>query len=275
MIKSMTGFARGQLDVAPFGKVAVELRSVNHKFLEMTLHMPEGFLSLEENIKKIIEPKVKRGRINCVVSFSQPLPSKVFINRRLVKNYLVQLSSIKKQFNLQGQIELDTLIYLPGVLSLTQDSTAQINIWPRLRALVNSVVDDLAKTRQKEGAALYLYLKNRARGLELDLDNVKAAFKKAVAAKLKSIQTDEEKSGFLKESDITEEIERLSFHIKNFIKKLKQSAPVGKELDFIAQEMQREANTMGAKSCSAAISAMAVQIKSEIEKLREQLQNVE
>jgi uncharacterized protein (TIGR00255 family) len=275
MIKSMTGFARRELGIAPFGKVSVELRSTNHKFLEIALHMPEGFLSLEENIKKIIEGKIKRGRVNCVVSFAETPTSKIFMNRPLIKNYLEQLSGIKKQFNIQGEVQLDTLIHLPGVLSLAQNPDGREGIWPRLRTLASSVVDDLAKTRQKEGAALYFYLKNRAQALQADLYKVKMRFKKAIADKLKRIKTDEERAGFLKEADITEEVERLSFHIKNLINKLAKDGPIGKELDFIAQEMQREANTMAAKSCAAVISAKAVQIKSEIEKIREQLQNVE
>jgi uncharacterized protein (TIGR00255 family) len=275
MIKSMTGFARGELGIAPFGKVSVELRSTNYKFLEMVLHLPEGFLSLEDSIKKIIEGKIKRGRVNCVVSFAETPTSKIFMNRPLIKNYLEQLSGIKKQFDLQAQIELDTLIHLPGVLSLKQNSAGGGKIWPRLKTLVSSVVDDLVKARQKEGAALYRYLRNRAQALCVDLHQVKIKFQRAIAQKLLKINNSEERAGFLKEADITEEVERLSFHIKNLIKKLSKNGPIGKELDFIAQEMQREANTMAAKSCVAVISARVVQIKSEIEKIREQLQNVE
>ena len=122
---------------------------------------------------------------------------------------------------------------------------------------------------------MFVFLKSRAEILKKDLDMVKARFKKAVKDKLARINNDEERIGFIKEADITEEIERLAFHIGNFKSKLSKYGPIGKELDFVAQEMQREANTMGAKSCDAAISSTVVQIKSQIEKIREQAQNIE
>jgi uncharacterized protein (TIGR00255 family) len=133
----------------------------------------------------------------------------------------------------------------------------------------------LLKMRQKEGRAIYGYLKNRADSLKYNLSAIKSRFKKAIEEKLKQIHTNEERSGFLKDTDITEEIERLAFHIHSFKNKLVKSGSVGKELDFIAQEMQREANTLAAKSFLAAISGRVVQMKSQIEKIREQIQNIE
>jgi len=276
MIKSMTGFSAKELAITSLGKVSVELRSINHKFLEIVLHLPDGFLSLEESIKKIIEAKVKRGRINCVITITGTQPSQIFINRPLLKNYLAVFTALKKQFQIQDGITLDTLIHLPGVLSLAQNTaSAASRIWPHLKTLISAAVDDLIQARQKEGRATHGYLKKRAQGLEEEVERVKARFKRATAEKLRSIKSDEEKATFLRETDITEEIERLSFHNKNFIKKLSLNEPIGKELDFIAQEMQRETNTAGAKTADAAISAKVVQIRSQIEKIREQLQNVE
>lgn len=276
MIKSMTGFSAKELAIASLGKVNVELRSTNHKFLEVVLHLPDGFLSLEESIKKIIEAKIKRGRINCVVTISGTSPSRVFINRPLIKNYLAAFTALKKQFHIQDGVTFDTLIHLPGVLSLADNTaSAASTIWPHLKTLIGAAVDDLVRARQKEGQAMHGYLKQRAQGLEEEVGRVKARFKRATAQKLRGMKSDEEKGAFLRETDITEEIERLSFHNKNFIKKLSLNEPIGKELDFIAQEMQRETNTAGAKTADAAISAKVVQIRSQIEKIREQLQNVE
>jgi len=129
--------------------------------------------------------------------------------------------------------------------------------------------------RQKEGRATYVYLKNRLEALKADLGIINSRFKKIVPHKLAKIASDEERASFLKVADISEELERLAFHIKNFWHKLSQLGPLGKELDFIAQEMQREANTVGAKSFDKIVSAKVVQLKSQIEKIREQVQNIE
>ncbi len=275
MLISMTGFGSKEGEIPLFGKISVELRSTNHKFMEIVLHMPEGFLSLEDRIKKEIEAKAKRGRITCVININGGKAPSVFINEKLLKNYLSVLGKAKRQFQLRGEVGLDTLIQLPGVLSLTESSVPKEKIWPGLRILLKGAVDNFAKTRQKEGQALYAYLKSRGQILKTEVDAVQSRFKEVVEDKIAKIKVSEERNSFLKDTDISEEIERLSFHIKNFNHKLTKSIPVGKELDFIAQEMQREANTIAAKSCDSLLSVKVIHIKSQIEKIREQVQNIE
>lgn len=275
MLTSMTGFGSKEAEAALFGKISVELRSTNHKFLETVLHLPEGFLSLEDRLKKIIEAKIKRGRVVCAINLNGNKASRVFIDDKLLKNYLVGIKNVKHKFHLSGEISLDKLIQLPGVLSLAQSSIPKERIWPSLRALAVQAVDNLVKMRKKEGQVLYRHLKRRQDSLKKELGIVKNRFKEVLQSKISKIKAPEERSSFLKNSDINEEIERLAFHIKNFGHKLTQSGAVGKELDFIAQEMQREANTMGAKSCDSLLSARVVQIKSQVEKIREQVQNIE
>jgi uncharacterized protein (TIGR00255 family) len=275
MLTSMTGFGSKEADALPFGKISVELRSSNHKFLEIVLHLPEGFLSLEDRIKKEIESRVKRGRITCVININGSKSAGVFINDNLLKNYLSALKNIKKKFGIGGEINLDTLIHLPGVLSLAESTVPKERIWPGLKTILAKAVESLAKTRQKEGRALYKFLKDRAGILKSELETVKIRYKAVSQQKISKLNTPEERSSFLKDMDISEELERLEFHIKNFSQKLSLSVPVGKELDFIAQEMQREANTTGAKSCDSVISSKVIQLKSQIEKIREQVQNIE
>ncbi len=275
MIQSMTGFGSREDEVAPLGKISVELRSSNHKFLEVVFHLPEGFLALEDKIKKEIEAKIKRGRVTCAINAIGTKASNVSVNKTLLKNYILMLRNIKEQFQLKDEISINTLIHLPGVLSLEESSIPKQNPWSRLKILVNRAVDDLVKMRQKEGRALSGFLKNKAATLRVNLAVITIKFKKAIKEKLGQINTEEERSSFLKDTDITEEIERLAFHIRNFQSKLSKRGPIGKELDFIAQEMQREANTLAAKTFDAAISARVVQIKSQIEKIREQVQNIE
>jgi uncharacterized protein (TIGR00255 family) len=274
-MNSMTGFGSKETTILPFGKISLEIRSTNHKFLETVFHLPVGFLSLEGRIKQEIESRIKRGRVVCVMNIVGGPTSKIFINKQLLKNYISALKNIQKNSRLKDEIRLDTLIHLPGVLSLTEDRISKHKAWSRLRILLRQTLEDLVKMRQKEGRALCHYLKTRARTLAASLGIIKARFKRVIKDKLTELKTEEERTSFLKDTDITEEIERLAFHIRNFQRRLSKSGPLGKELDFIAQEMQREANTMAAKSCDAVVSWQAVQIKSQIEKIREQLQNIE
>lgn len=276
MLSSMTGFGSRQGVIAALGKVSVELRSTNHKFLDAVFHLPDGFLSLEDKIKKEIESRIKRGRVTCVIDIiSEGQVPGVFINKRLLKNYLSALKNIKQEFGIKNEIQLDTLINLPGILSLAEARISKERIWPDLKNLVNQALDDLVRMRKKEGSAIGTYLASHTLALNSNLKIIRSIFQKVIKDRVAKFNTDEERTAFLKETDITEELERLTIHIKNFKNKLIQSGPVGKELDFITQEMQRETNTIGAKANDAAISTRVVQIKSEIEKIREQLQNIE
>jgi len=274
-MNSMTGFASKEIAVAPFGKISFQIRSTNHKFLEAVFHLPVGFLSFEDKIKKEIEAKVKRGRIVCVMNILGSPTNKIVLDKRLLKNYIATLKNIRDEAHIKDEITLDTVINLPGVLSLAEDRRSKSNIWPRLKTLVHKALEDLLSMRRKEGDALHIYFKNSTQELEAGLGSIKSRFKKVIKDKIAQLKTSEERSSFLKDTDITEEIERLAFHIRSFKKKLYKAGAIGKEMDFIAQEMQREANTMGAKSCDAAISSRVIQIKSQIEKIREQLQNIE
>lgn len=275
MISSMTGFAGNETILEPCGRICVELRSINHKFREISLHLPEGFLSFEEKIKKEIESRVKRGRITCVITITGGAANKVYVNRKLLKNYLGEMHRIRNEFGITGDIRMADLFNLPGILSLEENTLSKNKIWPSLKHVLAKSVQDLLRTRQREGKAIAGYLKARAKKLDRYLKSVKTRFSESVRVKLTLLRNDEEKASFLKDSDISEEMERLAFHIKNLTRKLSASGAVGKEVDFIAQEMQRETNTMGAKSNNTRISALVVQMKSQIEKIREQAQNIE
>jgi uncharacterized protein (TIGR00255 family) len=271
----MTGFGSARARITPFGKVTVDLRSANHKFLESTFHLPAGFLSLEDKIKKCVESRIKRGRITCAINIAGGEGAGVFVNKALLKNYILALKKTGREYGIKDDLSLNTLIHLPGVVSLAESRIPAERIWPRLKVLVDASVRSLLKTRVKEGRAMAGVLKKRASGLAAHLALIKSRYKSALHEGLASISTDEERSAFLKDSDISEEIERLTFHIKNFTGKLNKAGSVGKELDFIAQEMQREANTLAAKTFDSLISGRVVQMKSQIEKIREQVQNIE
>lgn len=276
MIKSMTGFGSRSRQIRPLGKVSVELKSSNHKYLDIILHLPEGFLFLEDKIKKEISSGIKRGRVTCVVSINGGQKAYgININKGLLKNYLSAVNSIKREFRVKDEISMDALVQLPGIFSLREDLSPKSHFSPGLKSLVRLALNELSGMRQKEGAALYVYLKKHSEALKTEVKLVRDRFQKVINEKMLEMQTEEERSSFLKDTDITEEIERLSFHVKNFTRTMAKNGAVGKELDFITQEMQREANTIGAKSCDTVISAKVVELKSQIEKMREQLQNIE
>ncbi|MFA4992585.1 MAG: YicC/YloC family endoribonuclease [Candidatus Omnitrophota bacterium] len=275
MISSMTGFGSQEAEIDSIGRISVELRCTNHKFQETVFHLPEGMLSLEDKLKKEIEAKISRGRVFCAINIKGQEAQGIFVNRKLLKNYLHELNSIKKEFKIKDGLALDSLIRLPGILSLKENKPAGIHIWEHINPLLQQALAELSKTRQKEGRALAALLKNRTELLKKDLDLIKRRFASAVKSRLQKIKAEEERSAFLKGADITEEMDRLNFHIKNFQQKISKGGSVGKELDFITQEMQREANTLAAKSFDLIISGRAVQMKSRIEKIREQVQNIE
>jgi len=275
MLKSMTGFGSKEADGLPIGKVRVELRSTNHKFLETVMHLPAGFLSLEDKIKKTIEAKIKRGRVICSIDISCTTATKVSVNKDLLKSYILAMRQVKNKFGIKDNLSINTLMHLPGAITVANIDIDKPRIWVSIKALVDQALDELVKTRGKEGAALSRYIKMRLRLLEHDAQMIKTRFREVTKRKASRIENDDERASFLKSTDITEEIERIVFHIHNFKHKFTKNGPMGKELDFIAQEMQREANTLAAKTADKNISVRIVQIKSQIEKIREQLQNIE
>lgn len=271
----MTGFGSYEEEIDLFGRISVELRCTNHKFSESVFHLPEGMISLEDKLKKEIETKIKRGRVYCVINIKGQMAQGIFVNRKLLKSYLHELASIKKEFKINDGLGLDSLIKLPGILSLRENKPMGMHIWEKLKPIFFQALSNLLKSRQKEGKALEILLKNRSNLLKKDLVFIKQRFAVAVKKRIKEIQIEEEKLAFIKGADIAEEIDRLYFHIKNFQHKIAKGQAIGKELDFITQEMQREANTLAAKSFDMIISGRAVQMKSQIEKIREQVQNIE
>jgi uncharacterized protein (TIGR00255 family) len=276
MIQSMTGYGSKEAQAGEAGKISVEIRSSNHKFLEIVFHIPVELMYLEDRMKKAIESRVKRGRLTCIVTMTENKSSSVVIHKDLVRNYIIKIREVKKQFGISDEISINTLMHLPGVLSLgAVDRRRPANLWPKVKVVLENALDGLVRMRSAEGRSTRVYLKKRADALALGLTFIKAKFHKAIKEKSSELKSDEERATFLKNTDIGEEIDRLAFHIRNFKNKLIKNGAVGKELDFIAQEMQREANTLAAKSFLAAISARVVQMKSQIEKIREQVQNVE
>lgn len=274
MIKSMTGFSRARGLISPWGRVSLEIRSTNHRFLDIVLHLPEGFLHLEQKLKDELAKRIRRGHIICKLEINPHKIKKPVLNKHLIEEYYLSLKQVSRRLNLSQDIDINTLASLPGIWSM-QSHVALYPGWSKIKPLVKKALDRLIQVRQQEGRAMFKDVGMRSQRLGKMLKIIKARFKKVIQQRLRLYNTEEEKNGFLRSSDISEEIVRLSFHLKNFIHRLNNKKSVGKELDFILQEMQREANTIGAKSIDVVISNKVIGMKSEIEKIREQVQNVE
>jgi uncharacterized protein (TIGR00255 family) len=274
MIRSMTGFGRARGFIPSWGRVSLEIRSTNHRFLDIVLHLPEGFLYLEQRLKEAVGRRIKRGHIICRLEVNPLKVKKPILNKNLIKEYYLSLKQVAARLNLNEDININTLATLPGIWSVQSQSCSSLN-WDRVKPLVKKALDRLIKRRQQEGRVLYRDLVVRAQRTGEILGTIKRRFKKVIKQRLSLYKTEEEKNGFLRGSDINEEVVRLGSHLRNCTHCLNNKRAVGKELDFILQEMQREANTIGAKSVDAIISNKVIGMKSEIEKMREQVQNVE
>jgi uncharacterized protein (TIGR00255 family) len=291
MIKSMTGFGQGGAEGDGF-RVRVDIRSVNNRFLDIHTRLPQELASLEITIKKQAQAALKRGRVDVTISVEQFRQAAFEINRPLVSGYIAALAELKSEFGLEGDPSLELIAKLPGALQTSQGS-GQLD-----EALVNGVIAAvsqalvaLAEMRVVEGQELASELASRLENIERQLptiegeaDRLPMIYRERLAKRLQDMQANalvdearlaQEAAMLAERSDISEEIARLKSHIIQMRDILQSDEEVGKRLDFILQEMNREANTVLSKSNDLAISDAAIVIKTEVEKLREQSQNVE
>jgi uncharacterized protein (TIGR00255 family) len=291
MIKSMTGFGQGSAQGDDF-RVRVDIRSVNNRFLDIHTRLPQELASLEITIKKQIQAALKRGRIDLTVSIEQFRQASFEINRPLVAGYLTALHELKKEFNLEGDPSLELVAKLPGALQVTQNGgQVDESLANGLVAAVSQALVALAEMRVIEGQELAAELKSRLDRIEQQLPTIEneagrlpVIYRDRLMKRLQDMQAvgqvDEtrlaqEVTMLAERSDISEEIARLKSHIVQLREVVHSDEEVGKRLDFLLQEMNREANTILSKSNDIEISDAAIIIKTEVEKLREQSQNVE
>lgn len=292
MIASMTGYGRGEA-MADGVTVAVELRSVNSRFLEVTTRLPRS-LSLRENeIKELIRKKISRGKITMVVAVDRDsngaLPLK--INVSAAKTYYKLLNQLKKSVKLNEKIKLEHLLRFSEVIEQEEiESTDELE-WNVLQQALDQASDSLSAMRKNEGGELEKDFRARIGVLEERLGVIERLSKEQVPkerARLRERITQLIENETVNEErlevelalladrlDVTEECVRFRSHNKFFLDALKQDEAAGRKLNFLIQEMNREANTIGSKSSAAEITHLVVGIKEELERIREQLQNIE
>ena len=292
-MKSMTGYGRGEGAREGF-KVTVELSSVNRKQSEIALNLPRDLEVLESRIRDALNRRIARGRVTARVLLhaAEGATGRERINLALATEYARDFRELAKALNLTGEVTLDAILRAPGVLETSSGELDPEVVWPAVETALAQALEALVKMRECEGQNLATDLRQRmanvacslqtvqtqapavqVRYREQLLERVRAAGVEAAAASDERVL--KELVFFADRSDITEEITRLQSHFQQFEDCLKSGEPVGRTLDFLSQEMNREINTLGSKANSSEISREVVVLKTELEKFREQVQNVE
>ena len=289
----MTGFGRGAFVGKDFA-VTVELKTVNNRFLDVHLRVSGELSALEATIKRQIGNRLSRGRVDVNLTYERAVDVSYELNRPLITGYLAALKQIQEEFSLEGEPDLNMIARLPSVLQPKKDDIGEEFIVGVEKA-VESALDDLEKMRENEGEMLKSELlfrlneiEERLPAIETEADTVTEEYRARLAKRITEIlsKTDAQieidqgrlaqEAAFLADrSDISEEIARLKIHIEQFQKITDEDKEVGKRLDFLTQELNREANTIASKTSNMNIKESSLAIKSSIEKIREQVQNVE
>jgi uncharacterized protein (TIGR00255 family) len=286
----MTGYGRGAA-VFDGRQIAVELSAVNRKQAEIALSLPRALLELEPRVRDEINAHISRGRLTVAVGLHSRAGGRSAVNLAAAKAHRDELKALQKALKLAGEITLDQVLRGPGVLESEASEVDTEAAWPPLRQALQAALKKFVQMREKEGRALAADLRKRAQTVQRSTAAIgklapqvaahhrAALLDRAAKAGLEITPTDErllkEIVFFADRSDISEELTRLRSHLDQFLAHLDKSEPVGRTLDFLLQELFRETNTIGNKANFLAISQIVVTMKTELEKLREQVQNIE
>ncbi len=289
----MTGFGRGAFSSEAFG-VTVEIKTVNNRYLDIHLRLGQELSAIEMIVRKRVGARLSRGRVDLNINFDRTGAATYEVNRPLIAGYVQALREIKEELGLAGEIDVNSLARVPGALTAARDGFDEGNM-AGLESALDQALDSLEQMRASEGAALAAEMRVRITKIEAEVPIIEAAaagladayrqrLQKRVteliargsqAIELDSGRLAQEVAYLADRSDISEELARLRSHLEQFRSSIDADGEVGKRLDFLLQELNREANTVLSKSTEIAIKDSALAIKAEVEKLREQVQNVE
>ncbi|MGZ5023274.1 MAG: YicC/YloC family endoribonuclease [Chthoniobacterales bacterium] len=291
-MRSMTGYGRGEVDHDGM-KFSVELNSVNRKQSEIVINAPREFAELEPRIRQTINEKLSRGRTTVLIASQVGTNGdrRLALDTRLARSYHDAMHALQKELNAPGEITINAILQAPGVMRFSENNLDAKEIWPVLEHALNDALAELIKMRQREGKHLAKDLIHRLKVIRREIKSVRALFPDVVKRYRAALFERIEKAGldlsldderllkevslFADRSDVSEELTRLESHLAQFAHHLRKNEPVGRTLEFITQEIARELNTLGAKANDAAISTHVVACKAELEKIREQIQNLE
>jgi uncharacterized protein (TIGR00255 family) len=293
----MTGYAQAQRIEHGFS-MRVSVRSVNHRFLDLHLRVPEGFEPLEPSMRHTIRQRVRRGHLDVTVRYEPAGPAALAINEQVAAAYVQAVDELRKRFGLHAEPDLASIFRLPGVIGLPAASLDEelAKLEGILAVCLGEALDKLDRMREHEGESLRQELLGRlAHITELAArvsglaERARPAFAQRLETRLRELLAEtqldplrisQEAAIAAERSDVSEELARLASHVRQFESVLAAATDAGKKLDFLLQEMQREANTLlsktpGHESEGVEITRLGLEIKSEVEKLREQVQNIE
>lgn len=292
MLKSMTayGSAESLKDNLEF---IVEIRSGNYRYREIVLRLPQSLQPFEEKVRSVVSSTVKRGRIEISIQIKDngDKDLKLELNRPLVKAYINVFNELNEEFGCKQSIDLSFLSQLKDVIITKQDSIDLETVWPNLEVVINKALLSMESMRINEGRALekdFLKRLDRIKGYideirsrtKVIIESYRDKLRQKINKLIKPIEINEDRlmqevALIADRSDITEELIRVESHLEQFRNFMDQDDVIGRRLDFLLQEINREVNTMGSKAADSLVSQLAVEIKAELEKLREQIQNVE
>lgn len=291
-MKSMTGFGRSKLEENS-REYIVEIKSVNHKYSDISIKMPRNIMCFEEKIKKNISSNISRGKVDVFITFNNYSNEgkNVIINKELAKNYINQLIELADETGLDKNIQLTEITKMPDVLQLKIEDDESDVIWQELEKCVNQAVRNFVQMREIEGEKIKQDLSTRICSIEKLVNGIfsnTTGLLEEYVVKLKErvkevLQTDivdetrlaQEIVIYSDKCSVEEELTRLHSHIGQFKDLLETQGPVGKKLDFLIQEMNRETNTIASKSVKLEITNLTIEIKTGLEDIREQIQNIE
>ena len=295
-IYSMTGFARIQVTVNDQLRYTLSLKSVNHRFLDVQLRIPNGLDALEMDLRKALKDSLVRGHVDLIVSVDRTAQQKAGYNRELVAGYVAAFTSARDEFGLAGDVDLNAILRLPGALQSDSRAEEELALLEAsVRHQIGPLLDELKIMRAREGQALEEILNttldrlseatNGAAELGPEIeqrfqDRLQQRLLAATGPEFNRQRLLEEVAVIVERSDVTEELARMHTHIGHFRQLLAAGGEVGKKLDFLLQEMNREANTMLSKTGGVGgkgtrMTELGLAMKAEIEKSREQIQNLE
>ena len=292
MLLSMTGFGRGRA-AGQGNTVQCDLRSVNHRFLELNLRLPRTYGTLEPKIRERIGKQLKRGRVDCFITVDAPASQSMEIRADplLAERYLKSLRGLQRKTGAVGEPSLEFLASQPGVITVVEKAGDVGTIEEVIVLAVDRAIKNILVMRKAEGRALKADVKDRCRTLRSLLKELKKAVPKIqsllrgkIQERLKDLagniefdsgRLEQELAVALMKTDVAEELTRLSTHLDQMVKIVEKGGTVGRKLDFLLQEANREITTCGNKIQGMEISSLVVEMKTELEKIREQVQNVE
>ena len=292
MIRSMTGFGRSKYENEE-REYTVEIKSVNNRYSDISIKMPRNLSSLEEKIKKQITTAISRGKIDVFITFinNSEKGKDIKINTELAKMYIKELKQLAKEGEIIDNINVTEVIRLPEVLNISLENDVEELILSELTVCTKTAIDSFIAMRETEGLKIKEDLQNSINIISKKINkinNISTGLVEEYVVKLEKRINDILKTSVVDETrlaqeiviysdkcSIEEEITRLRSHILQFTNLLETSGPIGKKLDFLVQEMNRETNTIGSKANSLEITNLVVDLKTEIENIREQIQNIE